>query len=444
MIPQMTLRYLILFPFFFCFSCSSNNNSDELANEEKTENTNEVKPNILLVIADDMGIDATPRYPIGTVKPNMPNLESLMDNGIKFHNVWSYAVCSPTRASILTGKYGFRTNVTRVGQTLSTNETSIQRYLDVSNTGYTSAVIGKWHLSNNLNHPTSLAIETFAGIIGGGVPSYWNWNLVENGQSKNSQDYTTTKLTDLAIDWINNQTQPWFLWMAYNAPHTPFHLPDANLHYQGNLPSDQASIDANPVPYYMAMLEAMDTEMGRLINSLSSEEKENTVIIFIGDNGTPNQVVQDYPRRRAKNSIYEGGIRVPMVVSGKGIDRKGVEENALVNSTDLFATIASIAGIEVDEINDSKSFMPLFTSSGIVIRDYAFAELNSGSGLMDYAVRNETYKYIAFSNGSEAFYNLILDPLETSNKLNASQTSLSPEETEYLETLKANLSILKQ
>lgn len=397
------------------------------------------KPNILLIIADDMGIDATPRYDIGNVKPNMPNLESFMDEGIRFTNVWAYAVCSPTRASIITGKYGFRTNMTRVGQSLSTTKISLQNYIDQSNTGYSQAVIGKWHLSTDINHPSNLGINTFKGLLRGAVTSYWDWDLVENGVSKNSQEYTTSKFTDLAIDWVSNQNQPWFLWLAYNAPHTPFHLPDNSLHFQGALPSDQASIDANPLPYYIAALEAMDTEVGRLLNSMSTKERENTLIIFIGDNGTPTQVIQDYPTRRAKNSIYEGGIRVPMVISGKGVDRKGAEEAALINSTDLFSTIASVAGVEVNELHDSKNFKSLLTSPQDNIRNYAFAELDSNSGTLDYAIRNASYKYIRFADGSEAMYNLITDPLEATNMLNASQPALSSVESTALASLKSEL-----
>ncbi|WP_242157738.1 sulfatase-like hydrolase/transferase [Aestuariivivens sediminis] len=401
------------------------------------------KPNILLVIADDLGIDAMPGYSLGSVKPHMPNLELLMNEGIRFNNVWSYGVCTPARASILTGKYGFRTQVTRVGQTLSTSEMSLQKFLDVSNSGYSHAVIGKWHLSSQVNHPLSMGIGTFSGVIGGGLRSYWNWDLVENGQTHNSTVYNTTKLTDLAIDWIIDQDQPWFLWLAYNAPHTPFHLPESDLHYEDTLPSDDMSIEANPLPYYMAMLEAMDTEMGRLLDALSAEDLENTVIIFIGDNGTPNNVVQDFSRRHAKNSIYEGGIRVPMVISGKNVNRKGRYEEALLNTTDLYATIASIAGVNVSDINDSKNFESLLGSPNLKVRDYAYAEWDNGAGDLDCAIRDEIYKYITFANGDEAFYNLKSDPLETENLLEVPQSPLTQAEATALANLKNELGKLK-
>ena len=249
---------------------------DDIIQEEIPTPTNSL-PNILLVIADDMGLDACPGYSLGTIKPNMPNLQNLINTGIRFNNVWSNPTCSPTRAGILTGKFGFRTGVTKVDDELSTSETSIQKFLDLNtNAGYSHALIGKWHLSKDANHPNNMGIDYYAGILNGTVQSYTNWNLNINGTTTISTEYTTTKLTDLAIDWVDSQTKPWFLWVAYNAPHTPFHVPPNNLHSQENLATDQGSIDANPLPYYMAALEALDTEMGRLINSMSQEEKDNT------------------------------------------------------------------------------------------------------------------------------------------------------------------------
>ena len=361
----------LIFLFIIITSCSSNDNNDSnpLGDDETTSN----QPNILLVIVDDLGLDACPGYNIGSIKPHMPNLQSLMDSGIRFNNVWSNPTCTPTRAGIMTGKYGLRTNVLKVDDPLSTSETSLQTYLDAqTNNEYAHAVIGKWHLSRDTNHPNDMGINHFAGFSGGGVASYTNWTLNINGSTSPTTDYTTSKFTDLAIDWVDQQSQPWFLWLAYNAPHTPFHLPPNELHTQGVLPTDDASIDANPLPYYMAAIEALDSEMGRLLNSLSDEEKSNTVIIFIGDNGTPGPVAQEYNTRRVKGSIYQGGVNVPMIISGKNVSRINATEESLINTTDLFATIADIAGSGVSEINDSKSFKSLLTNAGSH-RDFQYA-----------------------------------------------------------------------
>jgi len=403
------------------------------------------KPNILLIIADDMGLDATSGYSIAGTKPSMPTLDGLMANGVKFTNVWSSPLCSPTRAGIITGKYGFRTGVTNVGQTLPTSEQSIHGYLDAINSGYSHAVIGKWHLSNrDVNHPNSIGVNEYAGVLGGGVPSYFSWDLVANRQTTNSTTYTTTKFTDLAIDWIENQDTPWFLWLAYNAPHTPFHLPPNALHSQGPLASDEASIAANPLPYYLAMIEAMDTEIGRLLDAMPQEERDNTVIIFVGDNGTPNQVVQTYRSRRAKNSLYQGGINVPMVVSGKNVTRMGAEEDALLGTTDLFATVAGMAGANITEIHDSKNFAPMFTNANVSVRDFVYSEIGDDANSTDFAIRDATYKYISFSNGNEAFYNVLDDPLETTNLLNANQLPLSNAATTAKQNIEAALINIKQ
>lgn len=424
---QLKLSFIIA---ALLFSCSD---TDESGTPE--DNLESSKPNILLIIADDMGLDATPGYDIGSIKPNMPILQSMMTSGIKFNNLWSNPTCTPTRGTIITGKYGFRTNVTEVGNNLSTAETSLQSHLDNSNSGYNHAVIGKWHLSNSASHPTDMGINYYAGVLGGGVPSYTNWPLSINGQASTSTEYATTKLTDLAIDWIGDQSQPWFMWLAYNAAHTPFHLPPNDLHYQGNLPTDQASIDANPLPYYLAMLEAMDTEMGRLISSMSEAERENTIIIFIGDNGTPNQVVQEFNSNRAKGSLYQGGVNVPMVISGKNVSRVNDIENALINTTDLFATISELAGNSAPEVNDSKSFKDLLTSSNVDTREYIYAERGDNGVTADYTIRNATHKYIYFNDGSEALYNLSVNPLENPNLLNANQLPLSDSDIDIKDEL---------
>ena len=196
-------------------------------------------PNVLLIIADDMGKDATPNYPEGSIKPNMPNLQSIIQSGITFDNSWVAPLCAPTRAAILSGKYGYNNGVLDVqaSSRISDDEYTIHQYLDdQTNEKYTHAVIGKWHLSGrDASAPTNLGVDHFSGLMSGGVQSYTNWALVENEVFTTSTEYSTTKFTDLAIDWIAEQDKPWFCWLAYNAPHTPFHLPPSHMHNQGDL-----------------------------------------------------------------------------------------------------------------------------------------------------------------------------------------------------------------
>ena len=426
------------------FLIFSSCNSDDAATETSDPIPTPSSPNILLIIADDMGLDATPGYSVGTSKPTMPNLQDLMNSGVRFNNVWSNPVCTPTRATILTGKYGFRTNVINVGDVLSTSETSLHKVLNTNASEYSHAVIGKWHLSSDPTHPTAMGVDYFAGLLGGGVQSYTNWDLNENGVTTTSTAYTTTKFTDLAIDWVSAQSQPWFLWLAYNAPHTPFHLPPTNLHNQGDLPADDASIEANPLPYYQAMIEAMDSEMGRLLSTMTQEDRDNTLIIFVGDNGTPSEVVQEYNSNRAKGSIYQGGVNVPMVISGKNVTRVNETEDALISTTDLFATIAEVAGTASYDSGDSRSFLDLLSSGNSKGRDFVYTEkYNAQTQGTDYTIRNATHKYIYFNSGAEALYNLDENPFESPNLLNENQIPLSASDTEIKINLTTELSIIR-
>jgi arylsulfatase A-like enzyme len=420
------LQRLSFFTFLlsiFLYSCSSspvNEANDDIENPVIDVPATSVQPNILLLIADDVSKDAIPNYTEGSLKAAMPNLQSLMSTGITFDNTWAYSVCSPTRASIITGKYGIKNGVIEVGDQISTSETSLQKYIsDHTNNAYASAIFGKWHISNNTDDAATMGVDHFAGIKLGGVQDYYSWPLIENGISATNTTYMTTKLTDLAIDWKDAQTKPWFLWMAYTAPHTPFHLAPSNLHSQGNLPTDEATIEANPLPYYLSALEALDSEMGRLINSLSDEEKANTIIIFIGDNGTPGQVAQaPYGRRTVKGSLYQGGINVPMVVSGNGVNRMGVRESALINSTDLYATIGNLAGVSATEIHNSQSFFDVLTDENSAKREIVYSEKEDA-----YTIRNASYKYIKYDTGAEEFYNLSTDAYENTNLIGTSLTT---------------------
>ncbi len=404
------------------------------------------KPNILLIIADDFGLDACPNYDIGAIKPNMPHLQEIINNGITFDNFWAFPMCSPTRASILTGKYGIKTGVLNASNasTIGANEKTIQTYLDEQlGEKYNHSIIGKWHLSNNEpNRPTEMGIDYYAGLLSGSVSSYNDWNLVENGVSNPSTDYITTKTTDLAIDWINNQDNNWFCWLAYTAPHTPFHLPPTEMHSQGNLPIDQASIEANPQPYFMSMAESMDYEIGRLLDNIPQDERDNTIIIFMGDNGTAGEVIQSpYVSNRSKGSIYQGGIAVPLIVSGKGVSRIGVRDTNLINSTDLFITIAQITGINVNEYENSKSFYPLLTNATSNNRTYNYSEvLNDSPTKSGYTIRDNTYKLFVFDNGTERFYNLNHDPYETNNIIN----NLINEEQVAYNNLKTEVYLIRE
>ena len=389
-------------------SCSS----DDTTTDVPVNNA----PNILFIIADDLGKDAINGFTEGSVKPNTPHIDAIRNNGLSFDNFWVYPTCTPTRASIITGKYGYHTDVKDAGDILSPTETTLQQYIK-DNTGnqYASAIVGKWHLSGNqtLVNPEDFGIDYYSGLIRGAVDNYYQWQLTEDGVTSVQNQYITEVFTDLAIDWVNQQNKPWFLWLAYNAPHTPFHAPPVETHSQGDLTDYVEGND--PLPYYMAAIESMDYEIGKLMNSMSEEERENTIIIFIGDNGTPNQVAQSpYSSNKVKNTLYQGGINTPMFISGPGVNRRGVDTN-LITGTDLFSTIAEIAGISVEEIHDSKSFKSLLSTSG-QIRNYQYAEMDTG--IIDaWTISNGEFKLLVGANGNEEMYDLSNDPYETNNLL---------------------------
>ncbi|SEL49278.1 Arylsulfatase A [Aquimarina amphilecti] len=397
--------------FFSLFSC----NRDEVVID--VSNPIEISPNILFIIADDLGKDAINGFSEGNIKPSTPNIDAIRNSGLSFNNFWTYPTCSPTRASILTGKYGYRTGVKWAGDELDLSETSLQKYIkDQTNGNYATAIVGKWHLSgdNTAVNPEIFGLDYYSGIIRGAPQSYYNWQLTENGVSNVETEYVTKKITDLANDWIHQQDKPWFMWLAYNAPHTPFHVPPNEMHSQGNLPSFLSGMD--PTPYYMAAIEAMDYQIGKLLDDMPLDERENTIIIFIGDNGSPNEVAQSpYTFFTAKGSLNQGGINTPMFISGKGVSRTGIDDNLIVSS-DLFATISEIAGVSVNQIHDSKSFISLLTET-VSIRDYQYSEKDDGINNL-WTISNGDYKLIENANGSEQFYNLNNDPYEQNNLLN--------------------------
>ena len=391
-------------------------------------------PNILLIIADDMGLDASPCHQVGKYAPNMPVLAGLCDQGMVFDNAYTPPSCSPTRASILTGKYSFRTGIgsalsaKRNPGSLSTSETSIFDVFNSALPAYKTAVIGKWHVSSDkrdFNHPAKMGVKEYFGNYSGIVRDYYHWRTIENGRPYKIDGYSTTVLTDRAVNWVNRQKQPWFLWLAYNAPHVPFHAPPANLHTYSDIRYGVKPKGSEQLRYYFAALQAMDTEIGRLLNSMAPDVRKNTVVIFIGDNGTPNKVVDAvYAHRGAKTTIWEGGINVPLIISGPGVSRG--RSRALVNSTDLFATILGLAGAKVNQ-PDSRNLNSALRggSSG---RDVVFIEHFSKNkklkgALFGWIIRDARYKLLHKANGSEMLFDLKNDPFERIDLLSKSPTS---------------------
>jgi len=379
------------------------------------------KPNILLIIADDMGTDIMNGYEESQRMPTTPVLDSLRANGITYMNAWSSPVCSPTRSSIMSGKFGIKTGVMNVPGNLDVaDHNSIFKSLkDFSGDTYANAVIGKWHISSpvNLNHPMEHSVDHYEGVISGAVQDYYMWQKTTNGELSQEIEYVTSHFTNAAIDWIAAQDQPWFLWHAHVAPHSPFHIPPEGLfsieNTNGNLNK------------YIAAIEALDHEIGRLINSMDDETRENTIILFIGDNGTPGQVVQNFANNHAKGSLYEGGINVPMVVSGKGVTRLNEIEEGLVQVSDIHATVLELTGNQLQGgIHNSLSIKSSFVCDGMISRPYIYSDLiNNNTSILSWAIRNEQYKLIENENGDIEFYDVVSDVLEENNLIGSLTTA---------------------
>lgn len=395
--------------------------------------------NILLIIADDYGADSSSLYNStnsGASLPPTPNLTALATNGVVFRNAYANPVCSPTRACLITGRHGFRTGIGDVilgpaSPMLTTAEFTLPEVFAANPAlNYQLAHFGKWHLNNQATSPNTIGgWPTYAGSLVGAVANYTNWTKTTNGTSFATTNYATTDVVNDAVAWIQAQTnKPWFAWVAFNAPHTPLHKPPNALspHYTG-LSGAQININNNPRPYYEAMVEAMDTEIGRLLTAVN---RTNTHIIFLGDNGTPGQVIQPPNiQGKAKDTIYEGGVKVPMIAAGPAVVQPGRTNDTLVHAVDVFATILEMAGISnvatlTTNTIDSQSFLPALTGTANLTRHLFVEKFGTNSISADgRALRNGQFKLLSFDAGGEEFYDLLADPTEKTNLLTGTLTT---------------------
>ena len=456
-------------------------------------------PNILLIIGDDMGIETLRSFGVGANTTATPNLDRLAASGVRFNRYWSQPVCSPTRATMLTGRYGFRTGVGRPtgdgsvagpmpkppakpadasregeGGPAGAQEDGSPGPVDADGgspglrareftlpkafaahpaLGYATAAIGKWHLADRSNgwekHPNLVGFDHFSGGLRGFPEGYFAWIKGVNGALSGATGYGPSDQVDDAATWIRGRgDRPWFLWFAFNLPHTPLHLPPRSLWVTDHSDLDpKADPDANPMPYYRAMIEAMDTEIGRLLASLDPAVRANTYVVFMGDNGSPRPTVTaPFVADHAKGTVYEGGVNVPLIVTGPGVPANRAS-NALVNSADMFATIMEMAGIPRTAVPsgpvvDSVSFFPYLSQPDRApIRQWIYADVfTPRQGLTggQYAIRNESYKLLVRA-GHEEFYDVAKDRSETRNLLGG---TLTREQQTALDSLRRQVNAL--
>ncbi len=408
--------------------------------------------NVLLIIADDFGLDASALYntsPTAQLAPT-PNLAALAANGVRFTNAYSYTVCSPTRSALLTGRYGSRTGTANVAGGGTSNNalkaaefTLPEAFAANGGLNYQLKHIGKWHLGGANTAPCLIGgWPSFAGAMVGEIDNYVSWTKVTgSGASASSDNVTTYATTDNvndALAFISTQTtagKPWFTWVAFNAPHTPYHKPPDALHSYDTTVANWATlpITGNSLVHYNAAIEAMDTEIGRLIEGVNLS---TTTVIFIGDNGTPPATLQTpYPANRGKATLYEGGIRVPMIIRGPNVVSPGRTSTVLTHVVDLYSTILEVAGINVGSTIpggttlDSQSLLPVLQNQSVtrprVFDDYwdlGFPSLTDSGRV----ARDAQYKLTRLKSGTDRFYDLTADPYESTNlvgSMNGAQTT---------------------
>lgn len=385
--------------------------------------------NVLVVVLDDWGIDNFGRYGAHPDAPPTPTLDALADGGVLFRRAYVSPTCSPTRSQILTGRHSFRVglgepvNDWQSVPALGFGEVTLPEIFDaVAEPPIATSAVGKWHLGSvavgGADHPNLQGFDWFSGTLGNLFfgETYTSYSKVVNGVTQPSSVYATTAQVDDALARIAAMPEPWFLYLAFNAPHKPFHVPPAHLHTYA-LAGDPEDTAAE---HYRAAVQALDTELGRLLAAMDPEVRANTTVVVLGDNGTPNEAATaPAVVGQSKGTLYEGGVNVPLIVAGKHVEQPGRESDALLHAVDLFATLAELLGVDYRAgIGDNRPVDGL--SFAALLRDPAapgprasvFAERFSPNGFGPYSsqawmVRDARWKLIRRTGQSDLFFDML-------------------------------------
>jgi arylsulfatase A-like enzyme len=326
-------------------------------------------PNLVVILTDDQGYHDVGFNGCSDIPT--PHIDSIASQGVRFTNGYvSFPVCGPSRAGLLTGRYqdrfGFTTNPTIDPENpvagIPLEEKNIAETLREA--GYKSAIIGKWHMgSHPVHHPLNRGFDHFFGFLSGGhnyfpdqltlndlseVKRKWQWyntRIMRDHERVDIDDYLTDELTDAATAFIDRQAQsgePFFLYLAYNAPHTPL---QATEKYLSRFPH----IKDGKRRTYAAMVSAVDDGVGRLMETLRRHGiEEDTLVFFLSDNGgATNNASENTPLRGHKGTLWEGGIRVPFAMQWKGTVPSGKDFEHPVISLDIMGTITALAGVDI-------------------------------------------------------------------------------------------------
>ena len=329
-------------------------------------------PNILLIMADDLGYGDLSSY--GNPHIYTPHLDNMALGGVKFTDFHSNgAVCSPTRASLMSGKYQQRVGIHGVVYTWLRDSLGMSPEVytlaeALHDEGYATALYGKWHLGYKREfNPTVQGFDTFKGFVAGNVDYHSHldnqfvFDWWENDTLKEDSGYTTDLITQYALDYIGQQRdQPFFLYLPYPAPHDPYQgREDAPIRH-----TDESLRELPPdsIPsIYKEMVEVLDEGIGKILQSLVDKGlQENTFVFFCSDNGA-NRHGSNGILRGFKGGLYEGGHRVPAIAYWPGKMEGGKIVAEPVMSMDLFPTLLDLAGIPQAEALalDGNSLSPL-------------------------------------------------------------------------------------
>lgn len=308
----------------------------------------QAKPNVVIFLADDQGWGDLSLH--GNKDLSTPHIDSLAKDGVRFDRFYVCAVCAPTRAEFLTGRYHPRTGVhgvSRGAERLNLDESTIADAFQAA--GYATGCFGKWH--NGMQypyHPRARGFDTFVGYCSGHWGDYFDAELERNGEYFQSKGYITDAVTNEAIDFIEeNKDEPFFCYVPLPTPHSPMQVPDKywDRHKDKPLKMEHKQAD-NHTRAALAMVENIDDNVGRVLKKLDELElAENTIVVYFSDNG-PNGSRWNGGMKGKKGSVDEGGLRVPCLIRWPGKIKAGVTIKQSSGAIDLLPTLTDLAGVE--------------------------------------------------------------------------------------------------
>lgn len=395
----------------------------------------ERKPNVIIIIADDLGYGDLGCYGGQT---NTPNLDRLASGGVRFTDFHtSGTVCSPTRAGIMTGLYQFRVGVPGVIVAFPDHEAHT-RGLDLNavtfaellkKEGYATGLFGKWHLGYSEEYnPTNYGFDEFKGFLSGQIDYHSHIDLSgaadwwQQTKKKDEIGYSTHLINKHSADFVKkNKDGPFCLVVSHEAVHGPFQGPgDPSFRIEGvSSPAVPKEKQVRPVKETLSiMMEEMDKGVGQLMQTLDELGiSKNTIVIFISDNGGVLNISSNAPFRGGKGQVWEGGHRVPAIISWPGKIEGGIVSDIPSISLDIMPTVLDLVGVDVQpEVHfDGISLYPALTEEKPIDESRIFFWDTSNFSKNGYAVRMANWKLVGSKTGTPLLFNLSNDKSEENN-----------------------------